>query len=155
MHELERIIHAASSRSLLPMGVDDPQRLLDIIIKFGKRYAPIPIPKGLPRFRTPKACHRNACKAVLNDQRLTYVEGVAYGRDRDYGFAHAWVTMDGTHAIDLTLRGQKVVHGGDIVVHLDPPVEFYGVEIPPKDVERLMFTLNAEGFRFILQDWKR
>jgi hypothetical protein len=137
-----------------------------ILNRMGKRYIFSPVPKGLPRYRTVGECHRNSQCAVLDDDRLTYVEGAALS-SLGVWMGHAWVTMDGVHAIDLTWRGQQVSafrpgardgerigarsYKPDDTITMHPAVEYIGVEIPTKDIAKLMCANQAHGF--FLDQW--
>jgi len=149
------------------MGCDP--RVPDILRRIGKRYLWQPVPKGLPRYRTVGECHANCQKAVLQDKRLTYVEGAALRSLNGVSLwiGHAWVTLDGEHAIDLTWRGQRVPYfrkgardgehigerrykPGDRIA-MDPAAEYLGVEIPTKDVAKLILANSYYGLR--LAEW--
>jgi hypothetical protein len=54
---------------------------------------------------------------------LRYVEGYVFG---DFLVHRAWVTMDGVHAIDLTLRKESFA--------------YYGVIMPTKQACKLMLS---------------
>jgi hypothetical protein len=116
----------------------------NIVERFGKRYTPLAVPKGLPRYRTLFQCHRNSALAAFHDRRLTYVEGLARCPATGRLIGHAWVTMDGEHAIDLTWRGQTFRHEGYDYI-MDPPAEYYGVEIPTRELARLVGAQRAFG----------
>lgn len=75
-------------------------RLQTIVLKHGRTFAPQRRPKGF-RLRTPKECFLNSFY-VADAGRGTYVEGFAMVKDLH--FHHAWVTLDGVHAVDVTLR---------------------------------------------------
>lgn len=135
----------------------DP-RVPDIIEQFGKRYIWTPVPKGLPRFRTIGACHANSTMAAYMDGRLTYVEGLSRAPSTGLLVGHAWVTMEGVHAIDLTWRGQSVRGSrrqkeairrfgqkADPDHRMDPATEYYGVEIPTRELARLVWAQRAFG----------
>jgi hypothetical protein len=87
---------------------------------------------------------------------LRYVEGLArvlpLESRREYLIGHAWVTLDGVHAIDLTWRGQQVTVDGR-TFKATPATEYYGVEIPIYDVRRL-FVENGNSY-LVLADWYR
>jgi hypothetical protein len=139
--------------------------IVSIVERLGKPYIWTPVPKGLPRYRTPGACHANSQKAVFYDDRLRYVEGIAASGINGIYYWHAWVTLDGVHAIDLTLRGQSVrwskrnlevqrLNGTTAQfaeVMMQPATEYYGVEIPTVDIARLVSENNAHGF--YLEEW--
>ena len=54
---------------------------------------------------TRKQCFANAqCVAVLGNNLATYVEGLCIHPEMpNFPFSHAWLTLDGEHAIDVTL----------------------------------------------------
>jgi hypothetical protein len=134
-----------------------------ILERFGKRYIWQPVPEGLPRYRTIGNCHANAQRAVLNDERLTYVEGVALSRSIGTWFGHAWVTLDGVHAIDLTWRGQSVRWSArnreaqarfgkpPLTDTMDPAAEYVGVEIPREELAALIVANKAH--MLLLDQW--
>ncbi len=128
----------------LPTAGCDPQ-VPGIVERLGKRYAPMAVPTGLPRYRTIFQCHRNCFLAVLKDARLTHVEGLARCPATDQLVGHVWVTMDGEHAIDLTWRGQY------FNVYRMAPTEYYGVEIPRDDIISIVRKNRCCGL--ILHEW--
>lgn len=75
-------------------------RLQTIVLKHGRAFAPQRRPKGY-RLRTQKECFLNSFY-VADAGRGTYVEGFAMVNNLH--FHHAWVTLDGVHAVDVTLR---------------------------------------------------
>lgn len=138
----------------LPYVVGYSPRVPEILNRLGKRYISTPVPKGLPRYRTVGDCHRNCQNAVLADNRLTYVEGAAH-TSIGVWMGHAWVTMDGVHAIDLTWRGQRArlfrkgYGKDDATAIMHPASEYVGVEIPTKDVAKFMV---ANGYHALFLD---
>lgn len=70
----------------------------ELVQAHGRFYTPAPLP---PRFEQaqPRACYENAAMLALEHPELTYVEGYAAGL---IPTPHAWVTEDGTSAIDPT-----------------------------------------------------
>jgi hypothetical protein len=72
------------------------------VIEHGRPYVGISRPKGY-RKRKARACFWNAADLALNE-RGTYVEG--YAQSPASGelliIHHAWLTLDGVHAIDVT-----------------------------------------------------
>jgi hypothetical protein len=52
------------------------------------------------RRRAAKACFSNAYTLTM-EKGGTYCEGIPVGKS--FGFHHAWITLDGEHAIDVTL----------------------------------------------------
>jgi hypothetical protein len=132
----------------LPTAACDPQ-VPSIVERLGKRYTPMPVPKGLPRYRRLFQCHRNCYLAVRDDARLAYVEGLARCPATGRLIGHVWVTMDGERAIDLTWRGQNFCHEGS--VYRMAPTEYYGVEIPREDVLSIVREKRSNGL--ILEKW--
>jgi hypothetical protein len=53
------------------------------------------------RQRAPKQCFRNASNLAF-DKKCLYVEGFALARVDGLMIHHAWVTIDGVHALDPT-----------------------------------------------------
>lgn len=66
----------------------------------GKKFVGIERPKGFRRQWRERDCFRNSTSVAFKDKRAIYVEGVAW--DLGCGFHHAWITLDGEHAIDPT-----------------------------------------------------
>jgi len=128
---------------LLPTLYSRPEEI-GAVERLGQRYIPTSVPKGLPRYRAMNQCYRNACRAATDDPRLRYVEGLALQGTMWIG--HAWVTMDGEHAIDPTWRGQ--LYCGQ---RIDPAAEYFGVEIPIKDVWELWSKMGSMGL--IAGEW--
>jgi hypothetical protein len=138
----------------------------EILRREGKPYIWTPVPKGLPRYRTIGDCHANSARAVLEDERLFYVEGAARHQE-GWWVEHAWVTLDHVHAIDLTWRGQstlgsrrhkEAIHrfGADAANHTKrtkPADEYIGIEIPRQEVAELV--VRNEYYGLILRQWAR
>jgi hypothetical protein len=56
--------------------------------------------EGLP----PKQCFASAQRVAVIGKRATYVEGLCVAPEMpNFPFAHAWLTLDGEHSIDVTL----------------------------------------------------
>src|SRR4029077_3967187 len=70
------------------------------VLRFGRAFVGIARPKGLRRQRARKQCFMNATTIALSG-RGTYVEGFATSGSAR-AVLHAWITLDGEHAIDLT-----------------------------------------------------
>lgn len=145
---LRRLLHRG-----IAIGYDS--RAQRLVAERGKLFTPIKVPKGLPRYRTAGQCYRNAQAAALDDDRLRYVEGVARSHATNMWIGHAWVTMDGFHAIDLTWRGQTVPlcrkeSGLTDTTVMNPASEYFGVEIPTADVGAF---LVASGWYSFMLSW--
>lgn len=141
--------------AMIPYAIGCASNVLEVLNCIGKRYGLLtPIPKGLPRYRTVGDCYANCQSAVLQDDRLTYVEGAALSNGRWVG--HAWVTMDGEHAIDLTWRGQRTRlfrkdSGKDDMTILSPGVEYVGIEIPREAIAKFIIENRCQGV--FLDQW--
>lgn len=71
------------------------------VLAHGRPFVGIARPKGF-RLRAKKHCYMNAAIVASDHGRGTYVEGFAIGR---CGLvAHAWLTLDGINAVDITWR---------------------------------------------------
>src|SRR5262249_40923343 len=88
------------------------------VIDYGHPYVGISRPKGY-RKQKAKQCFWNAARLAIYD-RGTYVEGYASGPTLGVALPHAWVTLDGVHAVDVTW---------------DAPADFHYVGIAfPKEI---------------------
>jgi hypothetical protein len=73
---------------------------MQMVLAFGRPYRGIVRPKEF-RHRPPKACFRNAARLAF-DGRGDYVEGFAISRLGSGPIHHAWITVNGHDAIDVT-----------------------------------------------------
>jgi hypothetical protein len=72
------------------------------VIDHGRPYIGISRPKGYRHQRRVKECFWNAARLAIGE-RGTYVEGFGTHDDDVRGpIHHAWITLDGVHAIDPT-----------------------------------------------------
>ena len=71
------------------------------VLAYGRPFIGIARPNGF-RLRAPKNCYMNAAVVAVDQGRGTYVEGLAIGRGGL--MPHAWLTLDGTNAVDITWR---------------------------------------------------
>jgi hypothetical protein len=68
-----------------------------------REFVPIKRPAGY-RQRKAKACFDN-CSELALDDRGKYCEGFAVSAESDaFAVHHAWITLDGIHAIDPTFK---------------------------------------------------
>ncbi len=76
----------------------------EAVLKYGRGYIGIERPKGFRHQRAREKCFMNSADAALRG-RGKYVEGYALNRPDHLRmiFHHAWITVDGIHAIDQTL----------------------------------------------------
>jgi hypothetical protein len=70
------------------------------VLKYGRPFIGMGRPKGY-RQRAAKNCYLNSFYLADAD-RGVYVEG--YALLPGHLFQHAWITIDGTHAVDVTLQ---------------------------------------------------
>jgi hypothetical protein len=97
--ELER--HVTSLRSV---------KVEKAVLKHGRPFTWTPRPSGY-RPRAIKQCFVNAGKLAF-EKRGVYVEGFAMAGKSSFAFHHAWITLDGLCAIDVTLRDSDVLYFG-------------------------------------------
>ena len=76
------------------------QRAFGHLCANGKLFIGIKRPKGFRQMMR-KNCFQNSQRVAIAG-RATYVEGLCLGRS-GIAFAHGWLTLDGQHAIDVTL----------------------------------------------------
>jgi hypothetical protein len=95
-------------RKYLQDRIEMPSRYRSIIeaplLEHGRPFAGIARPKGY-HLKPTKNCFMNAMRLATNDfdVRGTYVEGYAMAPS-GWPVHHAWVTLDGTNAVDTTWR---------------------------------------------------
>jgi hypothetical protein len=81
-----------------------PERFsIRAVVENGRPYVGISRPSGY-RKRKARQCFYNAADLALTD-RGTYVEGYASSPTSGGPMHHAWVTLDGVHAVDVTWDG--------------------------------------------------
>jgi hypothetical protein len=102
---------------------------IKLLIGGGHEFIPVRRPKGY-RKRKDKECFGNAVDLAL-DERGKYVEGFAM---TDLGLAvhHAWVTLDGVHAIETTWH--------------EPGLFYFGIEYDNKAVARRVLAKPFDGY---------
>jgi hypothetical protein len=90
-------------KSHLLRTTDNPYRscIEAVLLEHGCPFIGIARPKGF-RLRAQKNCYMNAAIVAVDQGRGTYVEGLAIGRGGL--MPHAWLTLDGTNAVDITWR---------------------------------------------------
>jgi hypothetical protein len=71
------------------------------VLRHGREYIGIARPKGFHQQRARQTCFRNAADTALQG-RAQYVEGFVMSR-RGALLHHAWLSVDGVHAINQTL----------------------------------------------------
>jgi hypothetical protein len=100
-----------------------PDPVRRAVVNHGRPYVGIARPKGF-RKRKDKLCFANAGDLAL-DGRGIYVEGFAGALPTH----HAWLTIDGVHAIDPTWDNA-------------PDVPYYGIPFPARLLSR---TISRRG----------
>jgi hypothetical protein len=99
-----------------------------VLHQHGKAFTAIGRAKGY-QWRAKKNCFANAANLAL-EGRGHYCEGLATLGGRT--FPHAWVSRDGSEAIEVTLRvGERA--------------EYFGIMLPLTFVERMVATLGEAG----------
>jgi hypothetical protein len=84
-------------------GFEAPRAYLQkVVLDHGREYVGIERPRGFRRQWARKQCFRNAAVVAMGGQ-ATYVEDYAMSGTSGLLFEHAWLTVDGVHAIDQTL----------------------------------------------------
>ena len=83
------------------------------VLKYGRAFIGINRPKGY-RQRAAKNCYLNSFY-LADAERGVYVDGFSLLPDQGLLFRHAWITLDGIHAVDVTLR------------HPAPECHFFGI----------------------------
>jgi hypothetical protein len=84
-------------------SLPDPRGAEETVLAHGRPFVGSARPKGYALMAI-KKCFANAGRLAL-DGRGIYVEGFALTGTSGFPFHHAWITLDGTDAIDVTLRG--------------------------------------------------
>jgi hypothetical protein len=104
----------------------------EAVLSHGRPFIGISRPKGY-RQRGLKRCFANAADLALSERGI-YVEGFALGPDdRGTAIHHAWITLDGVHAIDVTWRRQA------------SDCHYYGIAFPNDVVRRLLLRRRYWG----------
>jgi hypothetical protein len=97
--------------STLPTDIAKREASFANLIANGRLFTGIRRPNGFRQMMR-KNCFRNA-QILAVEGRATYVEGICVARSVPWiGFAHAWLTLDGEHAVDITLDAQSHVYFG-------------------------------------------
>ena len=110
--------------------------------KRGREFLWTPRPKGYRYKRAMKACYRNAAAVALKDFMLgqdngaIYCEGFARTFIVGHWVQHAWITLDGKHAIDVTWPD-------DDDLMLPNERGYFGVTFELKEVSRAMIERDG------------
>jgi hypothetical protein len=86
-----------------------PAMLDRFILRNGKPYTPA---KRVGRKGEPKNCFGNATKYVLRNKGPIYVEGFVVSNTVPWPIHHAWVSLNETDAMDLTLESENYQYFG-------------------------------------------
>ena len=75
----------------------------ELVINYGRPFAAAKLPRGFRRMMR-KQCFRNSF-ILASEERANYCEGFVWPKGSGVGavFHHAWVSVDGSTAIDPTL----------------------------------------------------
>jgi hypothetical protein len=96
------------------MGV--PSLLERFVLRNGREFTPA---KRIGRKRRAKMCFSNSTDFVIQKRQGTYVEGYALSLKFPLmPIHHAWVTMDGDDAMDLTLNAEDYEYFGVVFDNL-------------------------------------
>jgi len=104
------VVIALRSRAAVGITGDGAEKA---VLKYGRSFVGIERPKGY-RPRAPKNCYQNAGDLACTG-RGQYVEGFAISGNTGACCQHAWITIDGVHAIDVTWRNAVQCHYFGIV----------------------------------------
>lgn len=107
------------------------------VLHYGRSFSPAPRPPGV-RKRRSRYCYRNATLFVQEiDERYAYCEGWALSSlDGGMTVQHAWVTLTGDKAVELTWA--------------EPGRAYLGVVIEPDQLSR--FLVERRSFGSVI-DW--
>lgn len=75
----------------------------EFILRHGQPFVSQPLPKRF-KMRQPKACYRNAYRAMRNNPRLRYAEGYMCDPICPFLFHHGWCVDEENRVIDPTLQ---------------------------------------------------
>ena len=101
------------------------------VVALGRPYIGLERPKGFRKGRN-KECFINADR-LANEGKGTYVEGFAISPDWDKLIHHAWVTTDGSNAIEVTWK------------HQANACHYFGIPFPLPILARWEIRLNYFG----------
>lgn len=126
----EDLVAALQARCSWDFGTWRPR----FVLQHGKPFTPTDRPKGM-RQRKAQHCYRNAGTHVINrPDASAYVEGYAMGAD-GLCFEHAWITLDGVHAIDPTLPDAQ-------------SYAYFGIQFSPAALAAAALASRQYGFLF-------
>jgi hypothetical protein len=90
--------------------IGTPSLMQRFVVRNGRPFTPT---KRIGRKRRAKMCFSNSTDFVIGKRQGTYVEGYALCKAMPFmPIHHAWVTMDGTDAMDLTLDAEGYEYFG-------------------------------------------
>lgn len=105
------------------------------VAEHGHKFIGIERPKGHGHQMALKMCFRNAARLAM-DGRGTYVEGYALVPG-GLPFDHAWITLDGLHAVDQTLTNASAY-------------DYFGIEIATPDLRKILHRQQYWGVFSVL-----
>jgi hypothetical protein len=90
--------------------IGTPSLMQRFVVRNGRPFTPT---KRIGRKRKARMCFMNSTHFALDNCVSTYVEGYALSKKLPVmPIPHAWVTMDGTDAMDLTLDAEGYEYFG-------------------------------------------
>jgi hypothetical protein len=100
-----------------------------LALKYGQTFAGIRRPKGY-RQMAKKQCFCNA-QSLAEMDRGTYCEGFVLSPGSGPAFLHAWITLDGRSAIDVTLPGAE-------------ECKYFGIPFGEPSLKELMIKISIK-----------
>lgn len=101
------------------------------VIAIGRPYTGVKRPPGVQKGRN-KECFINAERLASNGHGI-YVEGLAIAPNSPKPLHHAWITRDGSNAIEVTWT------------HQADACHYFGIPFPEKVLSRWITKLNYFG----------
>ncbi|QRM34455.1 hypothetical protein [Microvirga sp. VF16] len=103
------------------------------VLQHGRVFAGSQRPKGM-RGQKVGLCYQNAAHHALDGRGLSYVEGFAMGPNKAQVIKHAWLTSDGTDAIEPTGKSRDASGG-----------YFFGVQFSTRALAELLLLRGYQG----------
>jgi hypothetical protein len=104
------------------------------VLAYGRPFVGIARPRGY-RLGPPSDCYRNAGALATDDREDygTYVEGYAMSPRGGSPMQHAWLTLDGTNAVDVTWR------------HSAEECQYFGIPFSNEVLNRFILRMRVWG----------
>jgi hypothetical protein len=94
------------------------------VVAYGHPFTGIKRPRGY-RMMKKKQCFGNAYRVALAEKRGLYCEGFAMSSGTRWPIQHAWITLDETHAIDVTWDDPEQSSYFGISIPINPLATFF------------------------------